>query len=190
MAIRTVLVDDIEGTEGAETREFMGPDGILRAVDLNDQNAAELEEALAPFIAVSRVVGKKPAKKPHTSSASLSIAEENKIRKWAEKYTPQELRDMARGAGATDVPDRGRVPLQALKVAYDAEHGRPSGKPAKVAPRKTVVTTPQTTEQRNAVREWARNQGWEVSSRGRLSPEILEAFNEAHQNNYDPFKVG
>jgi hypothetical protein len=35
-------------------------------------------------------------------------------------------------------------------------------------------------EQTAAIREWARSQGYEVSDRGRLSAEILQAFEEAH----------
>lgn len=185
MARLEVIVDDFTGAEGAKTRQFMGPDGVVREVDLSDDSAAELEEALAPFIAVSRPAGRGPfKKKPHVASASLDPDEEAKIRKWAEKYEPQELRDMATEAGYRDVPQRGRVPIGALQMAYKAEHGT---KPAKA--KKTVVTVPQTTEQRNAVREWARGQGWDISDRGKISEEILEAFAGAHQNNYDPFSV-
>ena len=35
-------------------------------------------------------------------------------------------------------------------------------------------------EQTAAIREWARNNGFQVSDRGRLSAEVVEAFNAAH----------
>ena len=124
MAKLEMIVDDLDNSEDAQTRQFMGPDGVLREIDLTDQNAEALEEALAPFIAVSRPAGRKLHQKPHTASVSLDPEEEETIREWAAEYTPQELRDMARTAGARGVPDRGRVPLACLKVAYDAEHKR------------------------------------------------------------------
>jgi hypothetical protein len=37
-----------------------------------------------------------------------------------------------------------------------------------------------TGEQSAAVRDWARNNGYEVSSRGRIRTEIIEAFEAAH----------
>jgi hypothetical protein len=35
-------------------------------------------------------------------------------------------------------------------------------------------------EQLAAIREWARKKGYEVSDRGRIKAEIIEAFNDAH----------
>ncbi len=35
-------------------------------------------------------------------------------------------------------------------------------------------------EQTAAIREWARNNDWPVSARGRISAEIVEAYNQAH----------
>lgn len=36
-------------------------------------------------------------------------------------------------------------------------------------------------EQRKAVREWGRKQGWTVSDRGKIPQDLQEAFDEAHQ---------
>jgi len=35
-------------------------------------------------------------------------------------------------------------------------------------------------EQTAAIREWARNNDWPVSARGRISAEIVDAYNKAH----------
>ncbi|MGV9834281.1 histone-like nucleoid-structuring protein Lsr2 [Nocardia niigatensis] len=58
------------------------------------------------------------------------------------------------------------------------EHARKVGR----APRGTRVGKPRSTvdrEQTQAIREWARGNGFEVSNRGRVSAEILEAYNKA-----------
>jgi hypothetical protein len=51
-------------------------------------------------------------------------------------------------------------------------------KPAKAA--KSSVRTAPDREQTAAIREWARAAGFAVSERGRLSAEVLDAFESAH----------
>ena len=46
--------------------------------------------------------------------------------------------------------------------------------------RRTVRSAPTGREQTHAIREWARNNGFEVSERGRISAAIQRAFDEAH----------
>lgn len=46
--------------------------------------------------------------------------------------------------------------------------------------RRTVKSAPVGREQTHAIREWARNNGLEVSERGRISAAIQQAFDEAH----------
>ena len=57
-------------------------------------------------------------------------------------------------------------------------------KPAKNAPakRRTKVTVPvrPSRDQTQAVRDWARSNGFEVSTRGRISRAIQNAFDAAH----------
>ena len=43
-----------------------------------------------------------------------------------------------------------------------------------------VSSTPADKEQTQAIREWARASGRQVSDRGRISAAIQEAFNAAH----------
>ena len=59
MAQRTVtrLVDDVDGTEASETITY-GIDGAVYEIDLNRENAGDLRDALAPYISVSRAVGR------------------------------------------------------------------------------------------------------------------------------------
>ena len=45
---------------------------------------------------------------------------------------------------------------------------------------KAVKAAPVGREQTQAIREWARNNGHEVSDRGRISAAIQKAFDEAH----------
>jgi Lsr2 len=46
--------------------------------------------------------------------------------------------------------------------------------------RGAVEPAPVGREQTHAIREWARNNGYEVSERGRISAALQKAFNEAH----------
>ncbi|MGI8870770.1 MAG: histone-like nucleoid-structuring protein Lsr2, partial [Mycobacteriales bacterium] len=49
----TLLEDDIDGGDAAESIEF-SLDGSNYFIDLNEQNAIKLREALAPFVAAAR----------------------------------------------------------------------------------------------------------------------------------------
>jgi|SRR3954453_3196258 hypothetical protein len=55
MAQRTIvqLTDDIDGSEASESVSF-ALDGVSYTIDLNETNAAELREALAPYVAAAR----------------------------------------------------------------------------------------------------------------------------------------
>ena len=58
MAQKTIVqfTDDLDGSEASQTVEF-GYEGKTYKLDLNDKNAAELEEALAPYIAAAQQAG-------------------------------------------------------------------------------------------------------------------------------------
>lgn len=59
MAKRTVviLVDDVDGSPASETIVY-GIDGSAYAIDLNAVNGQELRDALAPYMSVSRHLGR------------------------------------------------------------------------------------------------------------------------------------
>jgi hypothetical protein len=82
------------------------------------------------------------------------------------------------------------VTWDALAIAikeYDAEPKRPVKAPAKATPKKAPVPKAGKVAAVSVsdlppgppVREWAREQGWEVGVRGRLAPEITQAYAEA-----------
>ena len=101
MAQRTVTVDDIDGTDGANPQTFsIGKDAW--EIDLTDENAEKLQEALAPFIEHARKTGKAAAPKRASRGTTMSKS----IREWAE-------------ANGHTVPSRGRIP-QVVVDAYNA----------------------------------------------------------------------
>lgn len=55
MAQRTIvqLTDDLDGTEATESVSF-ALDGVTYAIDLSDENAAQLRDALAPYVGAAR----------------------------------------------------------------------------------------------------------------------------------------
>ena len=54
----------------------------------------------------------------------------------------------------------------------------PAARPAKRTAK--VVAAPSNRDQTQAIRDWARSNGYDVSARGRISKVIQEAFNSAH----------
>jgi hypothetical protein len=52
--------------------------------------------------------------------------------------------------------------------------------PAKPGPRGKAAPVPSNRDQVQAIREWAKASGYEVSTRGRISKAIQEAFDAAH----------
>lgn len=101
MAQRIVYVDDIDGTEGASSQTF-SVNGDTWEIDLTDENAVKLQNALAPFIEHARKTGKAQPPKRASRAGSPNKA----IREWAV-------------ANGHDVPARGRIP-QVVVDAYNA----------------------------------------------------------------------
>ena len=105
--VQVLLVDDLDGSEAAETVQF-GLDGIAYEIDLSKKNAAKLRDALAPYVAEARRMGgrrRTGRARDGGRSAGASAAE---IREWAR-------------ANGWEVPDRGRVSAEVRK-AYEAAH--------------------------------------------------------------------
>ena len=77
----TEILDDIDGSEGAETVYFSYK-GSNFEIDLSDKNAQKLESALEPFVNAARKVGRASSgSKPRTTS-SVDL---NAVRAWAEE---------------------------------------------------------------------------------------------------------
>ncbi|MCX5043237.1 Lsr2 family protein [Aldersonia sp. NBC_00410] len=58
--------------------------------------------------------------------------------------------------------------------------GRRRTKPAPVAAATTKARVPVDREQSAAIRDWARRNGHKVSARGRISADVIEAYNTAN----------
>ncbi len=109
MAIRTqtILVDDLDGSEAAETVTF-GLGGDNYEIDLTEENAAVLRELLAPYVEVARRVparrgGRGRRGKADGGGAASRSAE---IRAWA-------------NANGVPVSSRGRISADVV-AAYEA----------------------------------------------------------------------
>jgi Lsr2 len=110
------LVDDLDGSAASATVEF-ALDGKAYQIDLSDENASRLRDALEPFVEAARRPG--ASRRPSN-------------------------RQQAAGRQTTS-----------RSAASDREHN-------------------------NAVREWARANGWEVADRGRIPAGVVEAYENLH----------
>lgn len=108
--VKIILEDDLDGGPAEETVRF-GLDGTPYEIDLSEDNAAKLRDALRPFIAKARrTQGKQAPKQPRsggTRSAGNSNPDTAAIRQWA--------RDTGR-----QVSDRGRIHQDIQKEYYEA----------------------------------------------------------------------
>ncbi|MBZ5734861.1 Lsr2 family protein [Nocardioides sp. TRM66260-LWL] len=107
--IHIVLEDDLDGTEATQTVSF-GLDGTSYEIDLNDEHAAELREALAGYVGHARKVG--GAARRSGGGARKAAASGG--------ATPGEIRAWAAENGY-DVPERGRISAE-VRSAYEAAH--------------------------------------------------------------------
>jgi Lsr2 len=109
--VMVTLVDDLDGSEAGETVEF-GLDGAFYEIDLSEDNAERLRDALAEYVEHARRAGGRkrssargPGRAPRTASADR---EQNQaIREWARKQ-------------GMNVSDRGRIPKE-VTDAYNAQ---------------------------------------------------------------------
>lgn len=76
-----------------------------------------------------------------------------------------------------DLSARNAEKLRSALAVWTA-HARKVGGRATKGKRQAQSTNPQETQ---AIREWARKNGLEVSNRGRISAEVTEAYKKAHQ---------
>lgn len=115
MARRIVhqLVDDLDGSileVGEGETVLFSLDGTAYEIDLNDQNAAALREALAPYVAAGRSI----------SSSRGSTSAASRPRRRAGQQDLSAIRVWARDNGY-QVSERGRVPASVVE-AYEAAH--------------------------------------------------------------------
>lgn len=111
--VNIVLVDDIDGSDATQTVSF-GLDGTSYEIDLNDDHAAELREALAAYVGHARKVSGSRRSRGSAKGSSTTAAAGNGT------ASAKEIREWARSNGY-DVPDRGRIPSD-VREAYAAAH--------------------------------------------------------------------
>lgn len=113
MAKKEVLIDDLDGSEGAETIRYAVA-GTEYEIDLSTRHAEEFREALARYIEVSRQVGQPPAAQPlprrtrRRGTGRTGRTDIPQIRAWAE-------------ANGYKVSERGRIKREIIE-AYDQAH--------------------------------------------------------------------
>lgn len=97
------LVDDLDGSpiDGNGSTIKFGFEGKSYEIDLTNDNADKLREALAPFVKAGRTVAGARGRAGTSRSKSSDLAE---IRAWA-------------NANGFTVGDRGRIP-EAIRAAY------------------------------------------------------------------------
>lgn len=108
MAQKVVVhkLDDIDGSEANETIQF-GLDGLNYEIDLNDEHAQDLRDALAKFVDGARTTGGKTAARGRRGKAQAGGVSTRVIREWAKFHD-------------IEVNDRGRIPAD-LVERYNRE---------------------------------------------------------------------
>jgi Lsr2 len=104
--VHIVLEDDLDGSDATQTVSF-GLDGTSYEIDLNDNNAAALRDALAAYVGHGRKVsGSRRGRRSSSSSSG------------GNGHSAKEIRDWARSNGH-QVPERGRIPAT-VREAFEA----------------------------------------------------------------------
>jgi hypothetical protein len=107
--VQVLLVDDLDGGTADETVSF-GLDGVSYEIDLTNEHAAELREALARWTGHARRVGARSGagRSRGGSSARRGGSGATDIREWAKEH-------------GYHVSERGRISAE-VKAAYEAAH--------------------------------------------------------------------
>lgn len=109
--VNVELVDDMDGSKAESTIEF-GLDGVHYAIDLSTDNAAQLRDSFATYLAHAHRTGgrKRRGGKAQVPSAAATSTT-------ADRKRNQAIREWAREQGM-EVSDRGRIPAEIVE-AYD-----------------------------------------------------------------------
>ncbi|GAA2791194.1 Lsr2 family protein [Saccharopolyspora taberi] len=112
--VTVTLVDDLDGGQADETVEF-GLDGVSYQIDLSNENATELRDALANYVSSARRAGgrKKPGPRPGAGRAAAGGSTS------ADREQNQAIREWARKRGLK-VSDRGRIPADIVDQYHKA----------------------------------------------------------------------
>ena len=105
--VNIVLVDDIDGSEATETVVF-GLDGTTYEIDLNDEHAAALRDAVAAYVGHGRRVSGGAKRSGRKATASTDGPSAREVREWAR-------------SNGFAVPERGRIPAD-VREAYESNN--------------------------------------------------------------------
>ncbi len=109
------LVDDIDGSEAAETVRF-GLDGNSYEIDLSEDHAEAFRAALSSYIVAARRAdgsgGRRTASRRGSGTSSSTST--------SDRQRTAEIRTWAREQGM-EVNERGRIPSRVIE-AYEAAH--------------------------------------------------------------------
>ncbi len=111
-----VLIDDLDGSEAAETVR-LGWNGDWRELDLSKKNLAALSRAFDKYWDVSR-----PVSEDGRSGRRRTPKKASSSRRTKAKRDPKAIRMWATNNGI-DVPTRGRIPGD-VERRYNAAHQR------------------------------------------------------------------
>ena len=106
------FIDDLDGSDASGTFDF-SLDGRNYQIDLSDENAAKLRDALAPYLGAARKTGGRGGRGP---APRQTVIAGKSPRSGREETTA--IREWARQNGHT-VSDRGRIPKSVIE-AYAA----------------------------------------------------------------------
>lgn len=112
------FVDDLDGSEAAGTVSF-GLDGRSYEIDLSDENAARLRDALASFVAAARRSGTARRGRPAPRETGETADAPARPTRPSRQATAA-IRTWARENGH-EVNERGRIPNSVVQ-AYEAAH--------------------------------------------------------------------
>ena len=114
------LVDDLDGSEASESVSF-ALDGASYEIDLSDDNAGKLRDALAGFVAGARRVdgGRRGPGRPKATAPKAGKAPRGP-RTAPDREQTAAIREWARGNGF-EVSERGRLSATVL-AAFEAAH--------------------------------------------------------------------
>jgi hypothetical protein len=107
--IQVLLVDDLDGSQAEESVSF-GLDGSVYEIDLNSSHAAQLREALTPFLMAGRKAVAE--KRPKGSNRG--------VRDTSGRARSAEIRAWAKSAGKP-INERGRIPA-AIVNEFELAH--------------------------------------------------------------------
>jgi hypothetical protein len=120
MAQKTVVsvIDDLDGESEAEDTVPFALDGVKYEIDLTSENADDLREIFAPYIAAARRTGGRTRSGRGRSRSTSTSNAGGVVTRGREAL--KAIRDWAKTEGWT-VSDRGRLPNNVVE-AYDAAH--------------------------------------------------------------------